>query len=740
MSKDPRDRYESAEAMAADLRRLHRGQRIRRRRTSKWRILVRQSWYHRRAIAVWGLGIFIVFAGATIGVEHYNSKAKEVEERDRRILEQDAKLKEEMERQQANWVEVWSCPDMEWIQNQVWTSDKTEPISVPRPNGVKGWQIMTGQRSPSNPQDSQGKKIPLRIDSGIHIRAQITPLTSESGDVEFFFHNKSHLERLGFGVGYGVILSLGTKTSKANVQIVKWTDNRADNRKYETMAQEFLPETPASFFLRILRDGAKIQVFLNDTMIPEFVDLEPFEGYEYANTYVVFNPLTVKIQDLTITRQRPSELVNRIALADSARLQEQYDYAIALYDSYLNDFPTTAQTTQATYGLALAKLGNAGVLSRSRKLEDQKTAVLQLQEALGLLRRIVDDPTGTERYRLAALFRAWSTSIRLGRMEDADKFFVKFQEIPDLDKLLKVTPLGLLEDLPNHYAQEGNRLKYQSIESALQLYQKAIDLAKYLTRDKRLERLEGRNLVPYYTSMHDLLWKTRQYDQALEVLQNAEKTIGPNIGPNIDLIVAQAETCMMQNQSGSSSAAAITWHRVLTAIDPKTLQANDPKHAYAERARIWLGQILLENGNIAGAQRIWNGQSNAINGTEEKDNKTPRAGVTHTTNFLAQRKEFAFDRKYLSDNKVPLPLCADLLYLRILRILEPRPLRWETIDQCLMLIDEALDLPSSDPADKSTYSTNFPNPLLIDLRDCLEQEVRTPSSGTGPIIRPGRRD
>ena len=718
MSKDPRDRYESAEAMAADLRRLHRGQRIRRRRTSKWRILVRQSWHHRRAIAVWGLGIFIVFAGATIGVEHYNSKAKEVEERDRRILEQDAKLKEEMERQQANWVEVWSCPDMEWIQNQVWTSDKTEPISVPRPNGVKGWQIMT--REPPTLQNPQGKRIPLRIDSGIDIWVKITPLTSESGDIEFFFHNKN-----GFGVGYGVILSLGTKDSKSNVQIVKWTEGRLDGRNYETMAQEFLPETPASFSLRILRDGAKIQVFLNETMIPEFVDLEPLEGHEYANTYVVFNPLTVKIQNLTIKRQRPSELVNRVALADSARLQEKYDYAIALYEAYRNDFPTTTQTTQATYGLALAKLGFAGISpGRIRIKDDDPIKTAALQEALELLRRIVDDPTSTERYRLAALFRAWSTSVRLGRgdMEEADKFFIKLQEIPDLDKLLKVTPLGLLQDLPNRYAQAANRLRNQadSLESALQLYQKAIDLAKYLSRDKRLD---WNIIVHCYTNMNDLLWHAQQYDRSLEILQTAEKTIAP-FRPTVDLIAAQAETCMLLTQTNSSTNAAVLWHLVLTTTDPRVVSANDPR--YAERARIWLGQILQDSGNITGAQRVWNGQSNAINGADEKNDKTQRPGVTDLTRLLARRKDLPFDRAFLVEKKIPSYLWADLIYLRVLRLLEQKPLRPETIDQCLLLLDDALDLPIADPNDKNSYYTNFPIPLILNLRDFLMQEVSSP--------------
>lgn len=714
MSKDPRDRFESAEAMAADLRRIHRGQRIRRRRTSRWKLMTRNAWFHRRVIALWGLGTFVLFAGAMIGVEHYNSKAKEVEEKNREKQELEAKFKKEMERQQENWGDdVWFCPEKAWVQNEVWTSEKTLPFNPPRPNGVKGWQIMAGPGTP------------LRIDSGIDIRTQITPLTAEGGDVEVFFNNHN---KNSFGVGYGVILSLGGKDSKSKVQIVKWTQDRLDGRNYETMAQESLPETPATFSLRILRDGAKIQVFLNDTMIPEFVDLEPLEGHEWCNTYIVFNPLTVKIQDLRIKRQRPSELVNRIALADIARMQDKYEYAIALYEAYLRDFPNTSQTTQATYGLALAKLGFAGVSpGRIRLNDDDLVKTAALKEALLLFRTIVDDPSGTERYRLAALFRAWSTSVRLGRMEEADESFEKLKKTADLDKLLKVTPLNLLQDLPNRYVQTANRLRYQpdKLETALELYQKAIDLAKYLSRDKRLD---GNIIVQCYTSMNDLLWNAGRYNQALEVLQTAEKTIEPFRLPiTTDLIAAQAETCMLLDQTNSSTNAAMQWHRILvslSALDVKNLQANDPRLAHAERARIWLGQILQEGGNVAGAQRIWNGQSNALSGVEEKT--ANRIGVTNITQQLAKRKDLPFDRSFLTEKKIPTYLWADLIYLRVLRLMEQKPLRVETIDQCLLLIDEALDLPIADPNDKIGYYTNFPIPLLLNLRACLIQEVTSP--------------
>lgn len=723
ISKDPRDRFESAEAMAADLRRLHRGQRIRRRRTSRWKLMTRSAWFHRRVIALWSLGIFVIFAGAMIGVEHYNNKAKEVEEKNRKNLELEAKFKKEMERQQENWGKepVWSCPKKAWEQNEVWTSEKTLPFHPSRPNGVKGWQIMAGPGTP------------LRIDSGIDIEAQITPLTSESGEVELFFNSKNYSE-----MGYGVILSLGGKDSKSKVQIVKGTRDRLDGRNYEIMAQESLPETPATFYLRIQRDGAKIQVFLflNDTMIPEFVDLEPIEGLEWCNTYVVFNPLTVKIQDLQIKRQRPSELVNRIALADIARMQDKYEYAIALYEAYLRDFPNTSQATQATYGLALAKLGLAGFLSErsigkiaAKNIRDDLAKMAVLEDSLGLFRSIVEDPSSTERYRLAALFRAWSTSVRLGEreMKDANDFFEKLKATADLDKLLKVTPLYLLQDLPNRYAQEANRLRYKpgSLENALELYQKAIDLAKYLSRDKRLD---GNIIVQCYTSMNDLLWNAGRYDQALEVLQTAEKTIEPFRLPiTTDLIAAQAETCMLLDQTNSSTNAAMLWHRILgsmSTLDVKNLQANDPRLAHAERARIWLGQILQEDGNIAGAQRIWNGQSNALSGVEEKT--ANHIGATGITQLLARRKDLPFDRAFLTEKKTPTYLWADLIYLRVLRLMEQKPLRPETVDQCLMLIDEALDLPIADPNDKNGYYTNFPIPLLLNLRECLIQEVTSP--------------
>lgn len=715
MAKDPRDRFSSAEAMAADLRRIHRGQRIRHRRTSRWKLMARGAWFHRRVIALWGLGVFVMCAGAMIGVEHYNNKAKEVEEKNRKNLELEAKFKEEMERQQANWVKVWSCPEKEWLQNEVWTSEKTLPFNPPRPNGVKGWQIMAGQG------------IPLRIDSGIGIQAQITPLASESGDVEVFFHSKNSFE-----MGYGVILSLGGKDSKSKVQIVKGTRDRLDGRNYETMAQESLPETPATFSLRILRDGAKIQVFLNDTMIPEFVDLEPLEGLEWCNTFVVFNPLTVKIQDLLIKRQRPSELVNRIALADIARMQDKYEYAIALYEAYLRDFRNTPQKTQATYGLALAKLGFAGVSPGKIKIDASNPVKTEaLQDALRHFRTIVDDPSGTERYRLAALFRAWSTSVRLGRMEEADESFEKLKETADLEKLLKVTPLNLLQDLPNRYVQEANRLRHQpdSLERALELYQKAIDLANYLSRDKRLD---GNIIVQCYTSMNELLWNEGRYDQALEVLQTAEKTIEPfRLPVTTDLIAAQAETNMLLDQSNSSTKAAVQWHRILTSLstlDTKHLQANDPRLAHAERARIWLGQVLHDSGNVLGAQRIWNGQSNALNGAEEKTEKSNRIGVTPITQQLAKRKDLPFDRAFLSDKKnlIPTYLWADLIYLRVLCLVEQKPLLPQTIEQCILLIDDALDLPSSDPHDKNSYFTNFPIPLLLNLRERLIQKVASP--------------
>ena len=70
MERFPEDRYRTAEALAADLRRFNRGMRIRAKRVGAATVIRRQAWRHRRSLAIASAISLLLLSAIIVGAKH----------------------------------------------------------------------------------------------------------------------------------------------------------------------------------------------------------------------------------------------------------------------------------------------------------------------------------------------------------------------------------------------------------------------------------------------------------------------------------------------------------------------------------------------------------------------------------------------------------------------------------------------------------------------------------------------
>lgn len=451
MSRERRDRYPSAEAMAADLRRLRTGRRIRARRMHPLTPLWRATWRRRRLLMTTALISFVVAVIATLLVR-----------RAVLLIQEQAR---DLDRQQTidqadlpTWIEELD------LRGQVDWSGSTSGYEVRD-------HVLLGDGVRLLPLPPVTGNLRLRLDVVLLGATPFVELSICDRDI---------------GQGYTVRVE-----HSANGEIVSLLRGRPGALPGDvTMVKSAPVVLPSRFTLGVDRTDATISVTVDDIELIRFSDLAPIEGPDNAGAHIACDPTSVVVADVLWERQRMPERVSQLQVADTMRQDGRYAAALNLYDRFLRDFPDHPDARAATYrqGLCLKALGRT-------------SEALALFQAMALANE--DDPD----YLIAATFQAWHAALELGRFEDADTYLASIRDRFDTEALFALIPRDLLESVTRNYLDRAGDARTNDPERAVELFLTAGEIADHLDL--------GSLVPPAYLGAGDVLLFAGDPDSAL---------------------------------------------------------------------------------------------------------------------------------------------------------------------------------------------------------------------------------
>ena len=416
MAKEPADRYPSAEAMAADLRLVQDGRRIRG-RLPAWPVRgVRAAVRHRRLVATLGLAGFILATAGALAVRHWQHNRPEV------------------------------IPDpRDWIEAGVWAPPADGGEAVMGIWSAWGEGLQLAQLRPI-----QG---PVRLVTSI-----VLPPGAVSGTaLELLVSDRD------VGRGYRLRLELDeAKGDAAGDRLVLLREDRL-------MAARDLPRLPRGEVVTLRFEHADldlvgaVEVPGRPTEVLRFLDLAPIQGASATGVAVARRPAVI-VRGAALSQQRGGEFVSALVLADDRRLEGSYARAAALYEDFLREHPRSPQARDARLRLALCREALPGMSELA--LDDFRT----------IARASSADPA----YALVATFHAWTCALRLNRYEDAEDLFEAIRTGYDLPTVLAAVPAETLKTVRDDYYERAQRLELSEPERAVRLYKTCAAIAGYL--------------------------------------------------------------------------------------------------------------------------------------------------------------------------------------------------------------------------------------------------------------------
>jgi len=524
MAKDPADRYRTAEAMAADLRRFMEGRPVRATRPGPIRPFLRACWRRRRTVASILLILFILAGAAALAVRWM------------------------VRNSQAPAVAAPSAVLPEWVTELV----QVEPIL---PVGVPG-----GGRLRSTPRPSLGARFHLAqfppTAGPVRLAATIT-VREPAFEVQLMVSDRD------IGRGYAARLA-GTATG-ARIELL---------RDGKMMAGRDIPPIAVGSAVRLamVRSDDALEARLGEltgAIEPvAFLDLVPLEGPDAAGTYVAADPAAAQIAEVVLERQRQGLTVSALAPADMLRQDGRFERALSIYDAFLADHPDSPLTRDAQLraGLCLE------ALSRDQLAMDRFTRVAQENRL-------------DRRYVTLATFHAWACALRLGRLDEAERFFAALRRDYRADQLLAHVPADAARQLVDDHLKRAEVLRLTDPPRALDLFTAGADVATYLDlRERSALALTGAGDV--LLGMDDPLAALARYKTVVE-----DEALPPAWRAKARLKTAEAL------RLADRPDEAIVAYRA-AGEDPA---AGD----LAPWAWLWLGDLLAERGDAAEARAAW---------------------------------------------------------------------------------------------------------------------------------------
>jgi tetratricopeptide (TPR) repeat protein len=549
MAKDWRDRYASAEAMAADLRRFRLGVRVRTGRPGVLRPLLRAAWQQRSTLALIGLVLFVAMSLATLLVLH-GLKRRDAADASALAIRAgettgpggpaglgDATSAAPGDRQPpAPAASVW----VETFRQDLALDDSKSEVRL-----KDGSPIGKGMKLAILPAVSGPVRLAATIEL-LDVVFQVDLLVSDSD----------------LGKGYRLRLEGG-----------KTNDRLLLMRKDKVVRSRDLGQLVRGQPLRlqIERDEEVITARLANREPLPFSDLIPLTGLDADAVYIAFTPGQVRIGEVKLDRQRTNLYVSALSKADSFRQQGKLMRAKDEYENFLADHPGSPEARDALLRIGLCLEGMATPAT-------DEQALARFNEVAAAYR---DEP----RYVLAATFHAWGCALRLGNYQAAEEYFEAIRRDYDLTTLLVTVPEAMVQELVKDYLTRADQVAGTEPERAVRLYITGADFASYL--NQRHAAAEAQNRAG------DVLMSLGRSPEALERYRGVanDMTLPPKLRVMALLKVAEAERLR-----DHLDASAIAYQMILS--QPKV-------DDFAAWARLWLGDIYAQRGDLAEAQACW---------------------------------------------------------------------------------------------------------------------------------------
>jgi serine/threonine protein kinase/tetratricopeptide (TPR) repeat protein len=519
MAKEARDRYPSAEAMAADLRRFLRGEKIRARRLSPITRGARWTWRHRRALAASTLVVFLLGSGGGIALH-------------RVLREIPPPAKAAPDPAIANdWTIAWRCEG---------ALDKAFGIQS-RPAPALGKDLRIAALPPA-----EGVEGPVRLTA-------VATLTEPEAEVDLLVSDRD------IGRGYRLRLEGGANGDRL---VLLREDKVVSSQDLGRVARG------QPWRLVIEREDATLTARLNDQPPLRFLDLVPIEGHDACGAFIAAGP-GATVRNVVLERQRRGLYVSALERGDILRQDGRFALAQQEYEGFLRDHPEAREARDARLRIALC-------------MEAQKDDEHALTRFLDLAADLHDQPG----YALVATFHAWGCALRLGRYEDAERLFEGIRRSYDLPTLVSTVPEDTLNSLLRDYLDRAEQLSTREPERAARLYTTAADLAGYLKISAAIG--QGR------TGAGDVLLGLGQIEQAKALYFSAatDQRLGAPLRMKAMLKVAEADR--MADQTAWAEAGY-----------GEVIATPTPPEDYSPWARLWLGDLQLEEGHRELALATW---------------------------------------------------------------------------------------------------------------------------------------
>jgi len=320
--------------------------------------------------------------------------------------------------------------------------------------------------------------------------------------------------------------------------------------------------------LRLERSEDTVTASIGDQVPLIFVDLAPIDGAEAEGVHIALPLDAGYLGAIRLERQLVGLMVSALAPADLLRQDGRYARAIQAYEGFLRDHLTSPLARDARFRIGLCY----------EALGDQ-------EQALAAYLAVARDYRDSRHHVLAALFRAWGCSLRLGRYVDAEQYYEAIRRSHDLATLLASVPEDTLNTLIADYFERATAAADSEPQRAVKLYRTGSDLAGYLSRADRV--------ATGTFGAAGVLITLGRYEEACDLLNGLNRDEQkPEMRAGARLHLGHAERLRGRHE------ISIQLYRGLID-DPATPETQ------AQWARLWLGDLYVDLGDRGSARELW---------------------------------------------------------------------------------------------------------------------------------------
>lgn len=551
MAKDWRDRYATAEAMAADLRRFRLGVRVRTARPGFLLPLLRTAWHQRATLAMIGLVLFLAVSMATLLVLNL--------------------LRQRQTPLPANQTETGT------VAATTSTSTTTAPVSPGETTQPANQWVMELRQELA--LDDSKSELPMKDGTTLGGGLKVATLPAVSGPVRLaatveLLDATAQVELLvsDSDLGRGYRLRLDARQDSDRLVLLR--DNRVVASRDLGQLTRGQPHR-----LMIERNQENLSAVIDRREPLRFEDIIPIDGLDADGVYLAFVPGQVRVSEVALERQRSTLYVSSLSEADSQRQRGNFTRAKDKYERFIKDNPEAAEVRDARLRIGLCLVGVANRMDAPGNVPVYEDALTHFTEVASLYR---DAP----RYVLTASFHAWACAVRLGRFETAEEYFEAIRRDYGLPTLLATVPEALVKDLVKDYLTRAEALGLSEPERAVRLFTTGADIAGYLKQPQAMAEAQSR--------AGDILMSLGRIQEAVAAYRSL--TVNTSL-PQPMRMLSLLKVAEAERLRGRPEAGEIAYQTVISSpgagID------------FVQWARLWLGDIHAQRGDLAQALTTW---------------------------------------------------------------------------------------------------------------------------------------